>query len=61
MRKQHTLLALALGAMFMELGNTKLANIQESSANRSMGNQPIFGPTKSQMIKNKINRKRYSK
>ena len=46
--------ALLLATAFMAQGLTKQANMQEEFATRSMGNNPIFGPTRSQRVKNKI-------
>lgn len=61
MRRQFTLIALALGAMYMNAGNEKAAANQNRCASKSMGSTPVYGPSKSRMIKNKIMRKRLSK
>lgn len=54
MRRQHTLFALAMSAIFFEAGNVKMSNAYENSSRNSMGHSPIFGPTRSQRVKNKI-------
>ena len=61
MRKQHTLLALCYAAMAFDAGNLKLSNSIHKTANDSMGNNPIYFPTRSQRVKNKIMRKRTGK
>jgi len=58
MRRQHTLLALAFAAMAFEVGNMKVAANVSRTANNSMGNYPFYNPTKSQRVKNKLNRLR---
>lgn len=61
MRKQYTIMALMYAAQMFKIGNVKIAAGVESTANKSMGNSPYFMPTKSQRVKNKLNRKCYGK
>lgn len=58
MRRAMTFLALACAMMWEGKGKHQIANNTRESANKSMGTNPMYVPSKSQRVKNKLNRLR---
>ena len=58
MRKEATLLALAAAATFAQQGKHIIEMQIRNSAYNSLGTAPIYGPTRSSRVKNKVLRLR---